>query len=284
MDTGILWHGHTPAIVDIAVRHSLDCPYLIDQLLAFAAVHLARQRPEASTAWRHQATELQTRAVAAFNKEAEKPNSETTYAVPKFLFATLLSLHVMAETLEYYHSDFDVFIDRYVECVNLHKGIRTVTMPTWADLLESELKPLLSVVNAHRPRDPSLGTECQPLHALIDSSTNLDPEAAQTCHEAARMLQWAFDLSMRLPHPEVPHAVSGFSVVIPPDFVDMLKRHVPETLVVMAYYGVLMHRTRSYWVCGNNGAYVIRAIAQKLGPYWQGALRWPLQVLEEERD
>lgn len=295
MDSDILWHGHTPAIVDIAIRYAVDCPYLIDELLAFAAIHLARVKPETASTWRHHATELQTRAVAYFSKDAENPNPESnvTYNVPRFLFATMLSLHVLAETLEYYRSDLDIFIDRYIECVQLHKGIRTVITPSWPDLLESELKPLLFVVTSQRPQDPSLGDECAPLHALIDACAPesylaaLDAEGAAAragCHEAVRMLQWAFDLSTRLPQPGLPHGVSGFSIMIPAEFTDVLRRHVPEALVVMAYFGVLLHRTRRYWVCGNNGAFVIRAIADRLGPQWEDAMRWPLQVLVEEHD
>lgn len=284
MASDILWHSHTPAIVDIAIRHAVDCPYLIDELLAFAAIHLAHVRPESAEMWRHQATELQTRAVAYFAKDTEGLESEQTNIVPKFLFVTMLSLHVLAETLQNYQSDFDMFIDRYIECVQLHKGIRTVITPSWPDLFESELKPLLHIVRSQRPQDPSLGDECQPLHALIQASTNLDPVAMAGCREAAHMLQWGFDLSTRLPQRELPHGVSGFSIMIPAEFVEVLRRHVPEALVVMAYYGVLLHRTRKYWVCGNNGAFVIRAIVQRLGPQWEEALRWPLQVLVEEHD
>lgn len=289
MDSDILWHGYTPAIVDIAIRYAVDCPYLIDELLAFAAIHLAREKPATASTWRHHATELQTRAVASFAKDSENPESEVTYNVPRFLFATMLSLHVLAETLEYYRSDLDVFIDRYIECVQLHKGIRTVIQPSWPELLESELKPLLHIVTSQRPQDPTVGEECRPLHALIDACPQgsylaADSAARAGCHEAVRMLQWAFDLVTRLPQPGLPHGVSGFSIMIPAEFTDVLRRHVPEALVVMAYFGVLLHRTRRYWVCGNNGAFVIRGIADRLGPQWEEAMRWPLRVLVEEHD
>lgn len=295
MASDILWHAHTPAIVDIAIRHAIDCPYLIDELLAFAAIHLARVRPEAASTWRHHATELQTRAVACFSKDNgshhRDPSTDAAHSVPRFLFSTMLSLHVLAETLEYYRSDVTVFIDRYIECVHLHKGIRTVITPSWPELLESELKPLLNVVTIQRPQDPNIGNQCEPLHALIDASRGrgrddaaLDDGDRAACHEAVRMLQWAFDISTRLPQPGLPHGVSGFSIMIPLEFTEVLRRHVPEALVLMAYYGVLLHRTRRYWVCGKNGAFVIRAIADKLGPEWEQAMMWPLQVLVEERD
>ena len=286
MSDSILGIGATATVLDVAIRHAAECPYLIDQLLAFSALHLAHERPEQAAAWRHQATELQTRGLAYFAKETELAG-DAKYAGPRFLFATLLSLHVLTETLAYHRADFDLFLDRFIEVIDLHRGILYMVRPQFQHLMQSELEPILSLSQMTAPRDPSRGSECKPLGALIDhalASGELDQPSAAACHEAARLLQWAFDLSTLLPHPDCPHAVSGFSVVVPPEYVDVLREHRPEALVILAYYGVLLHRTRTYWICGRSGAYMISAIAQQLGPRWESALRWPLEVLEKEYD
>ena len=98
------------------------------------------------------------------------------------------------------------------------------------------------------------------------------------------MLQWAFDLSVRLPSPDVPHAISGWHVVLPSEFADVLRDRRPEALVILAYYGVLLHRARRYWICGGNGAVLVRAIARQLGPEWGPVMRWPIDVIDRERD
>jgi hypothetical protein len=98
------------------------------------------------------------------------------------------------------------------------------------------------------------------------------------------MLQWAFDLSVRLPSQHVPHAISGWHVMLPQEFGDVLKDRRPEALVILAYYGVLLHRARRYWICGGNGALMVGAIARQLGAEWAGVMRWPMEVIDSERD
>lgn len=335
-DDCIMARGQTKQVVDIAIRRAADAPYLIDQVLALSALHLAttsQRDPHSSDAspsssssssspspssLRHQATELQTRAVACFTRHARSiPADDTASAIPRFLFAAILSLHVLAETLaevrHLHHSRFHVFIDRFAECLRLHHGIRAVIRPTWQDLLESELEPLLTI-----PRDaeerarargatdgPRTGTDghltnesvtgpgtgtgdsrppdgCAHLLALLDAS-DLGPSTVHACREAVHRLQWAFELYASLDDPDGgPHAVSIFSVTVGSEYIDVLRRHQPEALVILAHYGVLLHRCRRFWVFGDAGAYMIRAIAQHLGSYWRDAVAWPLQVLQDE--
>lgn len=277
--------GQTSTVIDMAIRHAVEAPYLIDQLLAFSALHCAHSRPDHAPTFRHLATELQTRGVAYFAKETERLGAgDVNHGPPQFLYATLLSLQTLAETLAYLRSDFDMFIERFIDCLHLHRGILYFVKPQMQVLMQSELEPILALTQIQLPRDPRRGNETDPLNALLASSPDLPPAHANACHEASRLLQWAFDLSARLPQSDIPHAVSGWSVVVPPEFVDVLRERRPEALVVMAFYGALIHRTRRYWVCGGNGAYMIGAIARHLGERWRGALQWPLEMLERERD
>jgi hypothetical protein len=288
-------HGRSMPIVDIAIRHAVDCPYLIDQLLALSAMHLAQGHPEQSPLYLHLATELQTRALASFGNEAgimattglsvmdsAMPTEGSMESVPRFLFTTTLTLHVLTETLSYHRGDFGQFLNRFAECVHLHRGVRGLLQPTWSMLQQSQqLQNPMS--------DRQGGSECDSLFALIDGSPSgiLTAESAEACRGAARSLQWSFDMASRLPNPDVPHVVTGFTVTMPAEFAELLRRQpmsAPEALVVLAYYGVLLHRRRRYWVCGNSGAYVILSVARALGDQWRGPMRWPLQVLEEEDD
>lgn len=285
MTDDILGIGQTATVIDMAVRHAVEFPYLIDQLLAFSAMHLAHKVPERAASYRHQATELQTRGLAYFTKETEHVGAgDVNSAGPRFLFATLLSLHTLAETMTYHRAEFDFFLDRFIECMKLHRGILYIVRPQLQLLMQTELEPIIALSQIQLPRDPHRGTECEPLIALVESARDLPPATSHACHEAARLLQWAFDLSGRLPNPDIPHAVSGFSVVVPPEYLDVLGERCPEALVILAYYAVLLHRTRRYWICGGNGAFMIRAIAHHLGPRWHEPMRWPLEVLERERD
>ncbi|KAM0668723.1 hypothetical protein ACQRIU_002285 [Beauveria bassiana] len=107
------------------------------------------------------------------------------------------------------------------------------------------------------------GRECQSLLGLF--------EGLDACRGAAHSLQWSFDLCQGLSVQDGPHAVSAFAVTASLAYV--------EALIVLAYYGVLLHRCREYWIFGDAGARMVRAIADHVGAYGRDATRWPLQEI-----
>ena len=68
--------------------------------------------------------------------------------------------------------------------------------------------------------------------------------------------------------------------MFPGPFVDLLQQLQPLALVVLAYFGVLVHRSRRFWIFGDSGTFVIRAVAAHVGSGWEEPLRWPLEQLE----
>ncbi|KAM3454075.1 hypothetical protein MY3296_003343 [Beauveria thailandica] len=361
-DPGVNTSNHLKQFVDIAMRHAVDAPYLINELLAVAAMHMATQKehqlfqqqqqqqqqqnqnqnpdglggsssssntpastsapshavlppllpphgspsstsspaslpsittPSSSsfptnpfiTNLRHQATELQTRAVANFTRlTAHLPPDDTASCIPRFLFSSTLSMHSLADSLAELraaNSDFHGFIDRFVDCFNLYRGIRAVIYPTWQFLSDSELRPLLEVTREANLGIVERGHECAPLHDLLRHS-DLAPASLEACRVAVDKLQWAFDLHNNLAPGSGQHAVSAFSVIVSAEYVDVLRKHRPEALIILSYFAVLLHRCRHFWIFQNSGACMIRAIANHIGSYWRDAMAWPLQVVETE--
>ena len=113
--------------------------------------------------------------------------------------------------------------------------------------------------------------------------SDLKEASVEACRQAINVLQQSFDTCRSLNEDDYPQASSGFLVGVGAEFVDVLSKHRPEALVILAYYGVLLHRCRGFWAFGNAGASMIRAISGNLGSYWQETLAWPLYVLEKER-
>ncbi|EKJ69963.1 hypothetical protein FPSE_09808 [Fusarium pseudograminearum CS3096] len=268
-------------VLDIALEWSSQAPYALDQLLALSADHMAVLHPESAASYRRTATELQTRALSYFNRDAQELASHDTYYIPRFLFSSLLSLHMLYDTLTQYRSSFHVFIERFCESVYLHRGVRSTTSNRYNDLLETPLaKFFIEVRDAAELGDK--GEECSPLIDLIQQS-DLSPASVEACSNAARTLQWAYNVYRNLPPNRNVQAVSAFPVVLREDFVEAVRKHRPEALLVLAYYGVLLHRCRHVWLVGDSGAFLIHLIAGHLGSYWQEALHWPLQELESNQ-
>ncbi|OAA46324.1 Zn(2)-C6 fungal-type DNA-binding domain protein [Metarhizium rileyi] len=297
-DNFFITPGQDFHVLEIALRFASSHPYLIDQVLALSALHKATIATAShdSRRFHRAATELQTRAIARFTRLSSLlPPEDTESSIPRFLFAATLSLHDLADTLSsvrtLHHSQFHVFVNRFVDCFRIHHGVRAVIRPIWQHLLTSELEPLLTSTQtarlhpetaAARAQDASAGHECRALYALLDTS-DLGPVTVTACRDAVDQLQWAFDLHRNLPAPAAgPHAASAFSVTVSNDYVHVLRRLQPEAVVVLAYYGVLLHHCKHYWIFGNAGAFVVRAIAQHLGAYWQHVMAWPLRMVDAD--
>lgn len=269
-------------IIDIAIRHLTDSPFLIDEVLAFTAFHMASLYPGSDEYFRRLATEPQTRALNSFARLTDNvPQDDKATAVPRFLFSSILGRHVLAESLAHCGSDFHFFIDRLVECINLNRGIRAVCPQAWHNLYHSEVRPFLSLIRTAEEKIISPGNECDSLIRLMDKS-DLNEASIESCRKAIAALQWSFDICHNLYEEDYPQSASAFSVRLEVDFVDVLRKHRPEALVILAYYGVLLYRCRSFRAFAEAGAPLIRTITGQLSSYWQEALTWPLHVLETE--
>jgi hypothetical protein len=272
-------------IIDLALDWSSEAPYALDQLLAISADHLAMAQVESSAesaaSWRRIATELQTRALTHFNSDGQDTANHESRFVPRFLFSSLLSLHMLYDTLTQYRATFHVFIERFCNSVCLHRGVKSTSSPGYQTLIRSPLAPFfLGVRDAAELGDK--GDECAPLITLIENS-DLSPSAVEACSTAAHTLQWAFNVHRNLPKSVNVQAASAFPVVLSDNYIEPVRKHRPEALLVLAYYGVLLHRCRHVWLFGDSGAFLIHLIADHLGSYWKDALRWPLEELERDQ-
>jgi hypothetical protein len=261
---------------------ALQAPYLMDQILALAAAHLSTLYPNQRAMYRHEATHLQTRGLALFNaSQAQEAADNSEQAVlAKFMYSSFLGLHVMFDTL-LCHDDLNELLNRLTAYMSVHRGVRAVTGQSWP-LIAKALQPLIGDLHLDTPPSTtsSGGHECDVLMALIDQA-DFGEASATTCREAVKSLQWAFDGYRRMPTKgSRGNVVVAWPIIIPAGFVDMLRLRKPEALVIVAYYAVLLHRSRDFWVFGDGGRFLLRAISTCLGPYWAEWLSWPNEMME----
>ncbi|KAH6989575.1 hypothetical protein BKA56DRAFT_576067 [Ilyonectria sp. MPI-CAGE-AT-0026] len=272
-------------LLEIAIAWAIEAPYVLDQLLAICAEHYALSSPETAEVYRSTSQELQTRSLTSFNlrTQGQTPEESSTTYLPRFIFASFVSMNMMYQTFSQYRSSYHVFIGRFLDCIHLHQGVRTVVRSGFHTYLGSvALHPFLSQFQA--PEDGVSGNECDELIKAIDSS-DLSPTTVAACKSAADSLQTTFNMYNNLPKDENnTHAATAFPVLLTTEFIDVLRKHRPEALLVLAYYGVLLHRHRRSWIIGDAGQFVVHLIADHLGSFWQGPMQWPLQALRDDVD
>lgn len=279
---GATMEDYHPPVLALALQTGLEAPYLLHQMLAFAARRLAFLHPERSAAYLHQAVALQTRAVSLFNAGWTGINKSN--CIPVFLFTSALGHHVLADTLAKRDSGgLNAFMAHYIHCVEMHRGIYTVATTNWELLMESkELGPILAWSSGYNSRSPR-GDQCKLVTELVEGVTDLSDEDKEACRKAIHYLQIGFDaLSVENEEGNRYQMIVSWPMLSLPSFTNLLAAKHPVALVVLSYYALLLHYAKDMWQVGDSGAYILSIITEYLGPEWHTWLEYPRTEIERD--
>ena len=237
------------AALSIGLKTSLTSPYLLHQLLAYSARHLAFLHPECREFYNQQAVILQTRAVSLFTAIPITVNQFN--CMPILLFSSLLGHHLLADTLATRDPcGLDGFVNHFVQCAQTYRGVYTIAKSAWPLLMESELGPIMSL-SANFTSRPPQGNDCQRVSELVDSATDLSEEDRDGCKVAIRYVQVGLDAVSGEESNDVARnrfqMISEWTMLVPPEFTRLLADKRPEALIVLAHYALLLHYGRRLW-------------------------------------
>ncbi|KAM5352939.1 hypothetical protein ACJ41O_005661 [Fusarium nematophilum] len=263
----------------VVIEAALKAPYLMNELLALAALHLSQ-----SSLHRHdlqqEAATLQTRALSSFNKAKQQVSEDN--CIPLFLFSSFLGLHMLCDTIQNRQDSFSSFLDQFMVYLDIHRGVSAVTSQSWPLIKRSEFGPSIQRIESALHCDESSdGDETQILHRMI-SDTYLSPASAKAYRATLTVLQSCLNLYHRLEEEGLrpSEAPIAFCITVNDEYVGFLKQRQPEALVILAYYAVMLYRCRDFWIFGDGGEYLIRSISAHLGAHGADWLAWPNSFLE----
>ncbi|KAK2686469.1 hypothetical protein QWA68_015142 [Fusarium oxysporum] len=265
--------------LDLVLREALTTSYLMDEMLAFAAAHKGTIASDGNM-YRLEAIRLQNRALEQFNSGQVEVTDENCITV--FAFSTLLGQHTLFDTFSS-ATELCAVLDKLVNCINIHQGIGTVVAQS-SEKIRNLFQEETGANRVHMSAEvPAVsGGKCDDLlRRLGDSNDSLHarPHYEKTVH----ILNYLFDISQ--PSEErCLVACQEWLVRVPREFVLLLAQRRPEALVIIAYYGVLLHRAKDYWIVGDAGHFLIKSISRHLGTYWADWLVFPVQVLEQSHE
>lgn len=284
----------TPEMADVminsALEHSVQFPYLMHQLLAISAHDKSRRAADddAKTSYLKLAVQLQTHALALFDASNPGPSyslASSRQSTPILAFASMLGTHALCDTLTtleepaapqqaevdesgQQRSSLQDFLSRWLDYIRLH---RSVSSHALAASHSAELQPLLQHGRAMVERQPA-GHQTDALLARVAALPGLSSEVLAACLTAVDLLQVAIDMGNDAPPSDPPSASSSSSTTatttpppvsstpehlpiwwalsVPDGFVDALATGQPDLVAVLAYYAVLLHRARSCWAVG----------------------------------
>ncbi|KAJ5934783.1 hypothetical protein N7466_004330 [Penicillium verhagenii] len=263
------------------MKSSSTSPFLMNELLALAATHISIQRPSERSIYRHHATQLQNHALASFNNAQNSEEPEGYMC--RFIFSSMLGVHMLCDTLHFRDPDFTLFLDSFTHYLRIHCGVRSVMRNKWQALNETALGPVLrdGELRLQSKTNDGLGPECSRLLGLVERS-NLGPSITATYHTAIESLQMAFNSVSSTDSPRgYCVGVVSWPATLSSEYIDLLTRRSPDALAILAHYAVILHHHRNLWLFGDGGRYLIQSISEFLGPGWAEWVAFPNHALSE---
>lgn len=284
------------AITKITLQTALAFPWPLHEILAISSRHLAYLRPTRAAFYLTQAAHLQTQAINLFNRESLKLGPDNCTAA--VIFSSTLGRHLLADTLanikqETPTSDDDgggggnttlLLLDRFCHYISVHQGLRAVASSSWQFLEDSDLGRLIAL--SGMPPKRSKGTHLQPLAAWIEAEAEVegrplqDEGARDACLEAVDLLQKGLDAAVPGHRFDM---TCVWAVLCPAKFLELVRRHVPPALVVLAHYAVLLRANDTWQIDGAAPAF-LRVVAGALGDGYEARLEWVQGVVNGNRN
>ncbi|PYH92636.1 hypothetical protein BO71DRAFT_329466, partial [Aspergillus ellipticus CBS 707.79] len=266
------------ALSDIFIQKGLSTPYLMNEILALAALHLGLVHPSQKEYYHYHATQLQTHAISLFNSTIGDIDEEA--CIPAFLFSSILGSHVLCKTLRFREEDeLSAFLTKFVQYASVHRGVRTVAGRSWRTLNQPSLKSL--VQRSSLAANPQ---RCEIRSGLLQriKAAKLGSIVTEHYTQTVELLRFETESPGEGIQNVNCTAVIAWTVQVPAEYFDHLALGRPEALVILAHWAVMLNYHRDFWVFGDGGDFLIRSITEYLGPEWETWLAWPKGCLQRD--
>ena len=174
-------------------------------------------------------------------------------------------------------------IDEIADLFTLVRGIKTVLRSTCFDcIVKGKFKAMLDY-NWH----PTIKPLQDDVRAAFDHLTELNmmvvrnPDFQETYASASQSLEKAFATYSVISDEK--SLVFRWTIDVPDLYLILVKRREPLALIILAYFGLLLHSINGIWWSEGRGARLIEAIYQDLPPTWQSELQWPRDIIQGKR-
>jgi hypothetical protein len=270
-------------MVELALKHD----FILHSILCLSALHLAFKDPTRKEHLTHVASELTDKALVSFRKSMQAVSRENADAL--FAFSSNIVLCAWANDLTPGHLFFTNTIERpgerpELQWIGLLRSIRSILKETWIWVESGPLKPLLRLKPENDP--PPLTPEVEQKFSDLKSvwEPNNDRYSAQeilALDQAFEALKDAYILII-IDRDVCKVAVTYFwPVTVSEYFTTMINQQKPASLVVLAYYCIILHEVRSFWWIQNMGTELFQNIEKILGEQWSTVLEWPREMLKK---
>lgn len=259
-------------------EEGLAHPFLMHGILALSALHLARTNPAASrrAAYLNRAVTHQNQALVLFRERLCDVNENNAKAM--FAFSSI----VVVYTFGFPHTpdvqDPWTCIDDLYQILVLTRGIQQVIRPTAEFLCASVFAPILQVDETHAPLPADAAKAIRHLRKANDVCHTRDPAHERevytaTINNISDMLSWVHSGTNT-------SVIAGrWAIKLPSRFLDLLRDREPLALVMLAYYGALLHYLKHRWCFDEWCVRIAKAVWAILDDQWRPLVHWAMREI-----
>ncbi|KAI9375128.1 hypothetical protein BJX61DRAFT_540153 [Aspergillus egyptiacus] len=175
--------------------------------------------------------------------------------------------------------DLADFLDRFIHFFRVYHGVRAIVSKASHMIQDTPLGPFFRMGKDLYRFNGCLGPRCQSLLDRIyraklgKSLTQIYKQAVESLQSCLTVIEESNERHVGV------NAVTTWPILMDIEFGELLAQRRPEALVILAHYACLLHRFRGFWLFGDAGAFIIREVADYLGPEWEEWMAWPKRVL-----
>ncbi|KAM0283498.1 hypothetical protein ACHAQH_002449 [Verticillium albo-atrum] len=251
--------------------------FLLHQVLAFSALHLATLRPERRTAYALTASQHQTDAVAGMR--AALPRIGAANCDPLFAASSLLLLSAYAmrphqqQCSDPGQPSASPTIDNILDVFLLIRGMSEILDASELLIRRGTLGPLF----AQETAPPTSTTLVDSVVARLTTfHAAIDPTRTVVARETEGMLNWIHRATATTALPENRIALT-WPIDLSGDYIALLRQRDPAALALLAYYCVVVSAIEpTTWYMQGWGRNALRSIEECLEPAWRELIEWPL--------
>ncbi|KAF5009595.1 hypothetical protein FDECE_4199 [Fusarium decemcellulare] len=286
------FHSHNALQNDVP-REGLSHPFLLRQVLAFSALHLAYLRPDSRHQYLIQASQHQGVAISTMNSILAKPiMSSVFHALYTSSIFVAISAFATFPCCDRYNEAFRP-VDSLVDIFVLIRGMHLLLRSSDESLRQGPLKDLM------------IGCSCEPLELdgylepltsrlgellsyLEHQTPMIEEDKRQTLIDTVVAFIGAigkvFSNRRITPTPEL-RVVFGWPMRLTSSYHALLRNGDPLALVVLSHYCVLLQsREPKYWFFqGWTSALMEPIMKNVVGTIWEELIQWPLAAIEKDR-
>ncbi|KAI5212807.1 hypothetical protein E4T38_00036 [Aureobasidium subglaciale] len=255
------WHLWEHGIPGLAFQNE----YLLDALLALTCLHRSRLHPLRQQFWVRCAIEYENRALPGFFKVLSDVNDETCHAAFAFSFVTTLVEIAMPR------GDIDP-IEHLVGMRNYFRGTAILYLTKLDALRCGAMNSFFLAKTITWEYDPELR------RSLHDRVTALYDIVAGSRDE--KIYNETIALLLRLFY-DSPYAIISFSLLVGPDFFQLVCQREPMAVLIYIYCGVAFNNVNEWW-CDGLGKRIVNGLTLpeetlEDSPMMASALSWAKQ-------